>query len=148
MICEEGELTSLREVRLADFSGYEEIKHKVHFMQSDACNLLDKFTDYDLVFAGDLLERLYDPSKFLELIKNRIRTTGLLVLASSYTWQEKYTPREKWLGGFKAATGENFKTLDGIARLLQPQFTLLGQPRDIPFVVRETARKLQYGIPD
>ena len=98
------------------------------------------------MFAGNLLERLYDPGKFLELIKNRIRTAGLLVLASSYTWQEKYTPREKWLGGFKADTGENLKTLDGIARILQPQLTLLGHPQDIPFVVRETARKLQYGI--
>lgn len=146
VICEEGELTSLREVRLADFTGCEAIKDKVRFMQSDACNLLEKFTDYDLVFAGNLLERLYDPGKFLELIKNRIRTAGLLVLASSYTWQEKYTPREKWLGGFKAATGENFKTLDGIAHMLQPQFKLLGLPQDIPFVVRETARKLQYGI--
>jgi putative 4-mercaptohistidine N1-methyltranferase len=115
-------------------------------MQGDACNLLDKFNDYDVVFAGNLLERLYDPAQFLALIQHRIRPGGLLVLASTYTWQEKYTPRDKWLGGFKATTGENFKTLAGLAEALAPRFTLISQPKDIPFVIRETARKFQYGI--
>jgi 5-histidylcysteine sulfoxide synthase/putative 4-mercaptohistidine N1-methyltranferase len=146
IVCEEGELSGYREIQLADFEGYDQVKDRIRFMQGDACNLLDKFNDYDVVFAGNLLERLYDPAQFLALIQHRIRPGGLLVLASTYTWQEKYTPRDKWLGGFKATTGENFKTLAGLAEALAPRFTLISQPKDIPFVIRETARKFQYGI--
>ncbi len=146
LVCQEGELSSYREIRLEEFKGYSEIKGKIAFMQGDACNLLEIFKDYDLVFAGNLLSRLYDPAKFLELIKNRIRPKGLLVLASSYTWQENYTPRDKWLGGFKGTTGENVTSLAGITQVLSPQFTLINEPKDIPFVIRETARKFQYGV--
>ncbi len=143
---DEGELNSYREVCLDNFDGYQEIKSKIAFLQGDACNLLGKFKDYDLVFAGNLLDRLYDPVKFLETIKSRIVSGGLLALASSYTWQEEYTPREKWLGGFKANTGENFNTLEGINGALAPEFKMLQAPVNIPFVFRETSRKFQYGV--
>ncbi len=143
---DEGELGSHREVRLSEFPGYEEVKDRIAFMQGDACNLLDKFSDYDLVFAGNLLDRLYDPVRFLQLIKDRIRVGGMLVLASPYTWLEEYTPRDRWIGGFKADTGENFTSLDGIAAELLPEFEMVGEPKDIPFVIRETGRKYQYSL--
>ena len=143
---EEGELNLYREVCLDKFDGYEEVKDKVSFSQGDACNLLDKYKDYDVVFGGNLLDRLYDPAKFLKLIKDRIRSGGLLALASPYTWDEEFTARDKWLGGFKAATGESFTTLEGLAEVLAPEFSLIGQPKDIPYVIRETGRKFQYGV--
>ena len=115
-------------------------------MQGDACNLPEKYKDYDLVFGGNLIDRLYDPKAFLELIKDRVTPGGLLVLASPYTWLEEYTPRDKWLGGFKAPTGENFTTLEGMAEVLAPEFSMLDSPENIPFVIQETARKFQYGV--
>jgi 5-histidylcysteine sulfoxide synthase/putative 4-mercaptohistidine N1-methyltranferase len=146
-ICpDEGELNLYREIALGDFEGYEAVKDRIAFMQGDACNLLEKYDDYDLVFAGNLIDRLYDPEKFLNLIKDRIRSGGLLFLASPYTWSEEYTPREKWLGGFKANTGESFTTLDGIRRILGEEFKLVAEPVDIPFVFRETSRKFQYDV--
>ncbi len=146
VIHDEGELVSYKEVSLSDFDGYEAIKDRVQFMQGDACNLPEKFTDYDLVFAGNLIDRLYDPAQFLDLIKDRIRAGGMLVLTSPYTWLEAFTPREKWLGGFKADTGESYTTLEGIADALAPEFEMVAEPRDIPFVIRETARKHQHTI--
>jgi len=143
VISNEGELVSYKEIRLSDFEGYEAVKDKIDFMQGDACNLAAKYDDYDLVFAGNLIDRLYDPALFLEQIKERIRPGGLLVLTSPYTWLEEFTPRDKWLGGFKADTGENFTTLEGIKEALAPEFEMLGTPRDIPFTIRETARKFQ-----
>ena len=143
---DEGDLNLYREINLADFEGYEEVKDKIAFMQGDACNLVEKFDNYDLVFAGNLIDRLYDPEKFLNLIKARINEGGLLVLASPYTWSEEYTPRDKWLGGFKAPTGESFRTLEGIEKILQPEFKLVGKPVDLPFVFRETSRKFQYDV--
>lgn len=143
---DEGELQLFKEINLADFEQYEAVKDKISFLQGDACNLDEKYGGYDLVFAGNLIDRLYDPAKFLELIKNRINEQGLLVLVSPYTWSEEYTPRDKWLGGFKAPTGENFTTLEGIREILDPEFELVGSPVDIPFVFRETSRKFQYDV--
>ncbi|MCV6605307.1 MAG: 5-histidylcysteine sulfoxide synthase [Porticoccaceae bacterium] len=143
---DEGELVSYREIQLSDFEGYTEIKDNIAFMQGDACNLVEKYSDYDLVFAGNLLDRLYDPARFLEQIKTRIRPGGLLVLTSPYTWLEEFTPREKWIGGFKARTGENYDTLEGLQDQLKPEFRLLAEPQDIPFVIRETRRKFQHTL--
>lgn len=145
-ILDEGQLLSYQEVLLDQFPEYQESKDRISFLQGDACNLDEKFTGYDLVFAGNLLERLYDPGAFLELIKSRIRPGGLLVLASTYAWQEEYTPRDRWLGGFKAETGENFSSLDGISQALSPDFRQLGTAVDIPFIMRESRRKFQYGV--
>ena len=143
---EEGELTLFNEIQLDDYEGYREVKDKIAFMQGDACNLVEKFNDYDLVFAGNLIDRLYDPVMFLESIKSRIRPGGLLVLVSPYTWSEEHTPRDKWLGGFKAATGESFTAIEGIEKVLGPEFKMVGDPVDVPFALRETRRKFQYGV--
>jgi putative 4-mercaptohistidine N1-methyltranferase len=139
----EGELEAFYEVRLADF-GLEEAAERVEFWQGDACNLKSHYQGYDLIFAGNLLDRLYDPGKFLESLYDRLQPGGLLILASPYSWQEESTPREHWIGGFKR-DGENFTTLDGLKEILEPGFTLL-ERRDIPFVIRETARKFQHTI--
>ena len=144
-IQDEGDLVSYHEVSL-DTLGYTDISHKVAFMQGDACNLPEKFTDYDLVFAGNLIDRLYDPAKFLDLIKQRIKPGGLLVITSPYTWLEDFTEREKWLGGFKAETGENYSTLEGIRDALKPEFVQQGDALDVPFVIRETRRKFQHSV--
>lgn len=146
VIQDQGDLVSYKEIKLEDFDGYESVKSKIYFMQGDACNLVEKFNDYDLVFAGNLIDRLYDPAKFLTLIKTRIRPGGLLALTSPYTWLEEFTPKENWIGGFKADTGENYTTLEGLAELLAPEFTLIQEPVDIPFVIRETARKYQHTL--
>ena len=145
-VTDEGDLRSFREVKLEDFPGYVEVKDRIAFRQGDACNLAEKYTDYDVVFAGNLIDRLYDPIAFLTSIKERIRPGGLLVLASPYTWLEEYTPRDRWPGGFKNEMGENFTTLEGIAATLAPEFRSLADPVDVPFVIRETRRKFQYSI--
>lgn len=144
VIQDEGELVSYKEARL-DRLGLDTSADRVSFMQGDACNLAVKFTNYDLVFAGNLIDRLYDPARFLTMIHERIRSGGLLVLTSPYTWLEEFTERAKWLGGFKAATGESHTTLDSLKEALGTHFVLL-DTRDIPFVIRETRRKFQHTI--
>lgn len=146
VVPDEGELVSYRDVKLSDFDGYADIKDKISFMQGDACNLADKFKDYDMVFAGNLIDRLYDPEKFLRTIQTRINSGGLLVLISPYSWKEEHTARDKWLGGFKAATAETYSTLQGITDILTPEFKLVDVPRDIPFSIRKTKRNFTHGI--
>ncbi len=139
----EGELESFHEVRLAKFA-LENVRNKVSFWQADACNLKPIFKGFDLIFAGNLIDRLYDPQKFLESLSDRMNDGGILILSSPYTWQEESTPKEKWIGGYKR-DGENVSTLQGLEEILGTAFRLL-ETRNVPFVIQETARKHQYTI--
>ena len=141
---EEGEILSFHEISLADL-GLEGVRERVEFYQADACNLPEKFTGYDLVLAANLIDRLYSPRRFLATIHERINPGGLLVIISPYTWLEEFTKKDEWLGGYKDA-GENVTSLEGLNSALAPRFRLLGEPRDIPFVIRETRRKFQHTI--
>lgn len=139
----EGELTISRTISL-DRLGLEQVGSRVLFMQGDACNLKPLYAGYDLVFAGNLIDRLYDPSLFLDGIAARILPGGLLVITSPYTWLEDYTPKAKWIGG-RREHGEPLSTLAGLQQTLEPRFALLHR-ENVPFVIRETARKHQHSV--
>ncbi len=143
-LVEEGDIVSYHEKRLSEL-GLEEAKERIEFFQGDACNLKPQFTGYDLILAANLLDRLYDPIKFLGTVHERLNPGGLLVLASPYTWLEEYTPREKWVGGYRKA-GEPYSTLEGMTDLLGAHFRMIGEPEDLEFVLRETGRKFQHVI--
>jgi 5-histidylcysteine sulfoxide synthase/putative 4-mercaptohistidine N1-methyltranferase len=139
----EGELAVSRTVSLERL-GLQSAGPRVLFMQGDACNLKALYVGYDLVFAGNLIDRLYDPALFLEGLGDRILPGGLLVLTSPYTWLEDYTPKAKWIGG-RREHGEPLSTLEGLTRVLSPRFSPVHR-EDIPFVIRETSRKHQHTI--
>ena len=142
-IKKEGELFEEKSVSLKDL-GLEQIKNKVSFMQGDACNLKDIYSGFDLIFCSNLIDRLYYPQKFLDDIPLRINKDGLLVLLSPYTWLEDYTPKENWLGGY-IKDNKEISTLDSLKNNLSSQFELL-DIIDVPFVIKETARKYQHTI--
>jgi putative 4-mercaptohistidine N1-methyltranferase len=121
------------------------VAEHVEFFQGDATNLKPQFTDYDLILAANLIDRLYDPKKFLETIHERLNLGGVLVLSSPYTWLEEFTQKQNWLGGIRRA-GEPYMTLDALRDLLAPHFVMLGTPQDVEFVIRETRRKFQHTI--
>ncbi len=141
---EEGEVVSFHEVALVEL-GLDGIRSRVAFSQADACNIPEKFTGYDLVLAANLLDRLYSPRRFLTSIHGHMNPGGLLVLASPYSWSEEFTRKEDWLGGYRDA-GEPVWTLDGLKESLSPRFRMVGEPRDVPFVIRETRRKFQHSL--
>ncbi|MFZ4856612.1 MAG: 5-histidylcysteine sulfoxide synthase [Desulfuromonadaceae bacterium] len=141
---EEGEIVSYHEITLAQL-GLEESRDRVQFFQGDACNLPDKFSGYDLILAANLIDRLYSPRRFLSTIHERMNPGGMLVLTSPYTWLQEYTKKEEWLGGYREA-GEPAWSLDGVKEALAPHFTMAGEPRDVPFVIRETRRKFQHTV--
>ncbi len=143
-IPEEGELFSYHEKNMSDL-GLTDVRERVEFWQGDAHNLKPQFKDYDLVLACNLIDRLYEPSRFLMNIRERMNTGGLLVLFSPYTWLEEFTPQAQWLGG-KKVDGENVTTLEGLQDLLKPHFKHVGEPRDVEFVIRETRRKFQHSV--
>ena len=141
---EEGAVVSFHEVGLKDL-GLEGVRERVAFYQADACNIPDKFNGFDLVLAANLIDRLYSPRRFLATIHHHMNPGGLLVITSPYTWSEEFAKREEWLGGYREA-GEPVWTLDGLKAALSDRFQMLGAPRDVPFVIRETRRKFQHSI--
>jgi hypothetical protein len=66
------------------------------------------------------------------------------VITSPYTWLEEYTQKSKWLGGRREA-GEPLTTFAGLSRAFAGRFDLLHR-QDVPFVIRETARKHQHTV--
>jgi 5-histidylcysteine sulfoxide synthase/putative 4-mercaptohistidine N1-methyltranferase len=143
-IPDEGELVLYREARL-DRLTLSGVRDRVEFWQGDACNLKPVFKDFDLVLAANLIDRLYSPRRFLQMIHERISAGGLLLLASPYTWLEEHTKKEEWIGGIKR-DGESYTTLDGLKDLLGKHFRLIEGPLEVPFVIRETRRKFQHTI--
>lgn len=143
-LIDEGKLVSYKERTLADL-GLDKVRHKVDFFQGDACNLKSLFTGYDLIFAANLIDRLYSPIKFLSSVHERLNPGGILLIASPYTWLEEHTKSGEWIGGFKK-NGENLTTRDGLKEILGQQFRLMEGPLEVPFVIRETRRKFQHTL--
>lgn len=139
----EGDLVEYWEARLSSHQLGTEQAERIHFSQGDACNLKPKYDHYDLVLAANLIDRLREPARFLRDIAPRLRSGGLLVLTSPYTWLTEYTPKANWLGGIRE-NGEALSTYQALQRLLAEEFEEHCPPRDVPFVIRETARKYQH----
>ena len=140
----EGELVIPRQASLEQL-GLEQTKSKVSFFQEDACHLSSRHQNYDLIFAGNLLDRLQDPKQFLSSVYQYLNVGGVLVMSSPYTLLDEYTPRENWLGGYRE-NGQDIRVLDGMRNILEAHFSMVNQPVDVPFVIRETQRKYQHTL--
>ncbi len=140
----EGQIYNTFSKNIDDFS-FAEVKDRVAFWQGDACNLKAHFTGYDLILGTNLIDRLYEPKLFLDKIHERLNDNGILILTSPYTWQEESTKKEFWLGGFKNEEGQDQYTLEGLTNILEKNFELI-ETQDVPFVIRETARKFQHTL--
>ena len=143
-IITEGELITPCNAQLAELD-LEQQSNKVHFYQDDACNLSSRHQQYNLIFAGNLLDRLQNPKQFLKAIHNYLTIDGILVMSSPYTLLTEYTPRENWMGGYREA-GKEVSVLDGISEILKSHFVMINEPIDVPFVIRETRRKYQHTL--
>ncbi|MBV9658914.1 MAG: putative 4-mercaptohistidine N1-methyltransferase [Verrucomicrobia bacterium] len=122
-------------------------RRRVRFEVGDACKLdAARLGQFDMVLAINLIDRLPAPGKFLAALPALVQPGGgRLILASPYTWLEEYTPKSEWLGGFVDASGRRVQTLDSLRATLAPDFDLI-ETRDLPFLIREHARKFQWSV--
>jgi 5-histidylcysteine sulfoxide synthase/putative 4-mercaptohistidine N1-methyltranferase len=141
----EGDLVDYREASLAALSLGADQASRVAFSQGDALNLKPKYTGYDLVLAANLIDRLREPARFLKDVGARLKPGGVLLLTSPYTWLEEFTPRANWLGAVRE-NGETVSTYRALQLILAEDFEEIAPPRDVPFVIRETARKFQHTL--
>lgn len=140
---EQGDLGELLQADLTTL-GLDSTRHRVSFVNEDACTLPTN-GDYDLVFAGNLIDRLHDPRACLRNLHRHLKIGGVLVISSPYTLTTDYTPRENWIGGYMEGP-QRVTVMDGLKENLLPCFRLEQEPMDLPFVIRETSRKFQHTI--
>ena len=113
---------------------------RVKFEVGDAMSLRGDLGSFDVVLAANLLCRLPDPRVFLARVPELVRPGGQLLLTTPFTWLAEFTPRDKWIGG-----AGNRESADELTRLLEPHFELK-LSKEIPFLIREHARKYQWSV--
>lgn len=114
----------------------------VSFETGDATSLRGDLGSFDLVLAANLLCRLPQPAKFLQRLPELVTPGGQLLLTTPFSWLPEYTAPEQWIGGHQS-TGPSW---DALCKALEPHFELQ-LSKDMPFLIREHARKFQYGVP-
>lgn len=108
----------------------------VTFQQGDAMDLPQELGKFDLLHAANLICRLTHPERLLQRLPELVTSGGTLILTTPCTWLEDFTPSEFWPEG---------STLEWLKESLQPHFEL-EMTRDLPFIIREHARKYQLTV--
>jgi len=114
-------------------------RSRVSFEQGDAQHIRADIGQFDLVLACNLICRLPEPMRLLQRLPELVKPGGQLFITTPFTWLEDYTPRRNWLGD---GARDSFA---GLRQALEPHFVLDAQ-WDMPFLIREHARKFQYSI--
>ncbi len=119
-------------------------RERVRFEVGDAMDLPGTLGHFDLVLAANLLCRLPEPRRLLERFSELVTPGGRLAITTPMTWMEEYTPRVHWLGGTEQG-GVCRNTLESIREALGEAFAL-EERDDLPFLIREHARKYQWSV--
>lgn len=114
-------------------------RSRVIFEQEDAQAIRPDIGQFDVVIACNLICRLPEPTRLLKRLPELVRPGGQLLITTPFTWLEEYTPSEKWLGNGAA------DSFNGLRATLGSDF-VLNRQWDMPFLIREHARKFQYSI--
>ncbi len=114
-------------------------RSRVTFEQGDAQAIRADIGQFDVVIACNLICRLPEPMRLLQRLPELVKPGGQLFITTPFTWLEEYTPSENWLGD---GAQDSFA---GLRAALEPAFELDAQ-WDMPFLIREHARKFQYSI--
>lgn len=114
---------------------------RVAFETGDAHELRSDLGAFEVVLAANLLCRMRDPRQLLRRLPDLVEPGGQLVITSPQTWLTEFTPLENWLG----ATAKTGDPLDILRAELEDSFTLK-KMQDMPFLLREHARKFQWCV--
>lgn len=120
-------------------------RSRVRFEIGDAAAPRDGLGTFDVVVLANLLDRLHDPLRCLRALPGLVRPGGQLVISSPYTWLVDHTPRSRWLGGV-VRDGRQVSVHGSLRRALQG-FELVRRI-DVPFTIRDHARKFQWAVAD
>ena len=115
----------------------------VEFVVADAHELPESLGTFDAVLLANLLDRLTDPEACLRQFTDSevfLRSGGLLLVASPWTWLPEHTEPDRWLGAQEPSATSSESAL---RQLLAGAFDLLDEA-DEPGVLRDHARHFEY----
>ena len=130
---EEGEITSIAEHSLKE-KELQDYAARVEFWQADSSNLAPKYDGYDFVLALNTLEEAIDPSRFLSIIPERMKSGAYLVIADAYLYKAANPP-----SGIRKA-GEPYRSWDWLKESLGADFELVAEPKDVWQPLRQSKR--------
>jgi putative 4-mercaptohistidine N1-methyltranferase len=120
-------------------------RERCRFEVGNATALRQDIGAFDVVLAANLIDRVTSPEGLLKTFSTLVHLGGHLILSSPYTWLEEFTPKPDWLGGKCDSSGYAEVTLERIKSVIQDSFDLK-LTKDMPFVIREHARKFQWSV--
>jgi putative 4-mercaptohistidine N1-methyltranferase len=132
---DEGSATTLLDLKVDEAID----PNRVHFDVGDAQCIREDIGQFDVVIACNLICRLPEPMRLLRRLPQLLKPGGQLLITTPFTWLEEYTHTANWLGD---GAQDSFA---GLRSALEPDFELQ-QQWDMPFLIREHARKFQYSI--
>ncbi|WP_133468671.1 5-histidylcysteine sulfoxide synthase [Paraglaciecola marina] len=121
----QGDIFDFHEVTLADL-GFQQAPENLNFAQGDGHNLKPQFCDYDVLVCHRVIEYSYHPEVLLAQLSQRVKPGGIMVIGSSYGWNEDITDKHRWIGGVKR-NGENLSSEAHLTELMEGEFELLQQ---------------------
>lgn len=135
-----------------DAATAEAFRNRVNFFTGDACKLRNMVENgvlgrksYDGVIMSNLLCRLPEPMACLEDLPLIIKNDGVIVMVTPFSWLSEFTPRSKWLGGFKdPVTKEPIYSKDVLQTVMEDNGFEKIHEEQIPLIIREHQRKYQY----
>jgi SAM-dependent methyltransferase len=120
-------------------------RRRCRFQVGDATEFDPGLGTFDVVLAANLVDRVRSPQQLLKNLVSYLNPGGVLVLSSPYTWLPEFTSPQEWLGGTADEAGKPKAALASLQVLLGRTCDLLST-RDLPFLIREHARKFQWSV--
>lgn len=105
------------------------------FQTGDACHLPEDLGVFDAILMANLLCRLPDPAACLTQLKKITRPGSVLLFTTPCSWDESFTPREKWL----------WPTLEGLHNHLDSWCECI-EVLEMPFVLKDNERRAQFTV--
>lgn len=118
------------------------------FELADACNISQTLGSFNVILMANVLCRVPNPKQcLLNLISSPgfLANNGLFIILSPYSWLESFTDKTEWLGGIERSN-QKIYTAETLKKLLSSQNLTLLEEFEMPFLIREHARKFQLII--
>lgn len=126
------------------------------FRQMDPCCMAPDMQGYDAVLMVNLLERCASPKTPLGRALGQaplVRVGGLILVASTFGWEENVADKKLWLGGFAdEATGERVCSAARVREFLERPGATDGaayelvEEFDAAFAIPKAARAFDIGV--
>jgi len=124
---------------------------RVNFFRGDASDLAEYadsregFGTFDGVIMANVLCRLPDPVAVLNALPKIVNRGGIVVIVTPFSWLEEFTPRSKWLGGFRDPASEKpIYSKDTLKKIMEGLGFRNIYDQQMPLLIPEHRRKYQY----